>query len=363
MADDEGGEKTEEPTAKKLADAEKKGDMAQSMEFKTWFLFLVATGALAAAGGMFANSIFIHLRRHMTQLHLVHSDGSSMLDYMRGFVADVGLIMIFPFMMFMIAGVLSNVLQHKTVLTFEKIKPDLKKISPLSGLKKKFSMTTLVEALKTLGKLGTVAAVVVFIVYPERENVESLLYMDVLDVLSFVYILVVRLFIGVLIILTFIAALDYSYQRYSFMEKMKMTKQEVKDEHKQAEGDPLIKGKIRALRQERSRQRMMAAVPEADVVITNPTHYAVALEYKHDTMDVPRVVAKGVDSLAFKIREIAEENQIPIVENPPLARALHATVDVDEDVSPDHYKAVAEVIGYIMKLRRAGLGATKNTRH
>jgi len=152
-------------------------------------------------------------------------------------------------------------------------------------------------------------------------------------------------------VMTVIAALDFMYQRYNQYKNLRMTKQEVKDEHKQSEGDPHVKARIRRLRQERAQQRMMAAVPEADVVITNPTHYAVALEYKMETMPAPRLVAKGVDSLAQRIRETAEEHEVPLVENPPLARALYAAIELDEEIPAEYYQAVAEVIGYVMRLK------------
>ena len=152
-------------------------------------------------------------------------------------------------------------------------------------------------------------------------------------------------------VMTAIAGLDYLYQRYLFMKQMKMSKQDVKDEHKQSEGDPQVKARIRKLRAERAQRRMMAAVPEADVVITNPTHYAVALMYKMEEMTAPKLVAKGVDSLAFRIRQVAEENDVPLVENPPLAWALYSAVELDEEIPPEHYKAVAEVIGYVLRLR------------
>jgi flagellar biosynthetic protein FlhB len=150
-----------------------------------------------------------------------------------------------------------------------------------------------------------------------------------------------------------VAAGDYGYQRWSFMKKMRMTKQEVRDEHKQMEGDPMIKARMRSMRRERARQRMMAAVPKSTVVVTNPTHYAVALKYEMDTMDAPILVAKGVELVALRIREIAQENDVPIVENPPLARALYATVELEQEVPQEHYKAVAEVIGYVMRLKGA----------
>jgi flagellar biosynthesis protein FlhB len=159
-----------------------------------------------------------------------------------------------------------------------------------------------------------------------------------------------KMFAGVIAVMTVVAALDYLFERMQWMKKQRMSVQEVKDEYKQMEGDPTVKAKLRQIRVERGRKRMMAAVPTATVIITNPTHYAVALKYEQG-MGAPVVVAKGVDSVAFRIREIGEENNVPIVENPPLARALHATVEIEQEVKPEHYKAVAEVIGYVMRLK------------
>ena len=160
-----------------------------------------------------------------------------------------------------------------------------------------------------------------------------------------------RVVIGVLAVMSVIAGADYLFQRYKHNQKLRMSRQEIKDEMRQSEGDPMVKARLRQLRQERARQRMMAAVPGADVVVTNPTHFAVALRYEGEVMSAPVVVAKGVDFIAQKIREVAKENDVPIVENRPLARALYDTVDIDQEVPPDHYKAVAEVIGYVMRLR------------
>ncbi len=157
--------------------------------------------------------------------------------------------------------------------------------------------------------------------------------------------------ISVVSVITIVAAIDFAYQRQQHSQQLRMTKQEVKDEHKQTEGDPMVKQRLRSIRMERSRKRMMAAVPDADVVVTNPTHFSVALKYAQDTMAAPKVVAKGQDHLAKRIREVAKDNDVPIVENPPLARALHASVDIDEQIRVEHFQAVAEVIGYVMRLK------------
>jgi flagellar biosynthetic protein FlhB len=162
---------------------------------------------------------------------------------------------------------------------------------------------------------------------------------------------VIAMIMIVVLMVFVLAAADWFYQRWAFTQQMKMTKQEIKDEHKQTEGDPMIKGRLRALRMQRARQRMMAAVPKASVVVTNPTHYAVALQYDQDSNGAPVLVAKGVDLIAKRIRDLATENEVPIVENPPLARALYATVELDEEIPPEHYKTVAEIIGYVMKLK------------
>jgi len=188
--------------------------------------------------------------------------------------------------------------------------------------------------------------------WPERKHMEALVYADPAALLPFTASLALKLMGTVVAMLAVVAAGDYLFQYRQWYEKQKMSLRELKEEFKQSEGDPTIKGKLKQIRQQRSRKRMIAAVPKASVIITNPTHFAVALQYDRG-MPAPICVAKGVDALALKIREIAGEHRIPIVENPPLARALHATVEVDQPIPPEHYKAVAEVIGYVMRLRRA----------
>jgi len=200
-----------------------------------------------------------------------------------------------------------------------------------------------------------VSGTIFLIAYPERGRLDTVMTLPPIEIILLIKMLAIKLLIGVLIILIIIAAVDYSYQQYSFHKRMKMSLQEVKDERKNSDGDPKIKAKLRQIRMDRHAQRMMANMPRADVVITNPTHYAVAIEYKHESMEVPVLLAKGVDEVAARIREAAAEYDIPIIENPPLARALHASVEIDEEIPPDHYKAVAEVISYILKMRRAGI--------
>ncbi|MEL7028797.1 MAG: flagellar type III secretion system protein FlhB, partial [Pseudomonadota bacterium] len=256
------------------------------------------------------------------------------------------------------AAVLGNIVQQMPVLSTEKMQPKLSKLSLIQGAKRLFGAQGLVNFLKGVFKLAIVSVILVAVLWPERDALAALVTLDLAMVLPFAKDLAVRMMACVLAAMTAIAALDYAYQRWEYMKRQRMTKQEVKDEFKQSEGDPAVKAKIRQVRQERSRQRMMAAVPEASVVVTNPTHYAVALKYEHGQAGAPVCLAKGVDSLALRIRETAEEHDVPIVENPPLARALYGSVEIEEEIPIEHYKAVAEVIGYVMR-KAKGVGARR----
>jgi flagellar biosynthetic protein FlhB len=359
VADEDDAQKTEEPTPKKLQEALDKGDVPTSQEFKTWFILLAATILIFSASTLIASSIVNSLANFLSQIHHIQADVGGFQGPLMDLIWDTFLILMIPMGVFMVAGVAGNMTQHKFIFTFEKMKPKLSKISPLAGVKRIFGMRLLVEFGKITGKLLAVSAAVLIVAWPERDRLDTLMYVPIPELLGLTQVMALRLFVGVLVVLTIIAALDYSYQKFEHTKKLRMTKQEVKDEHKQTDGDPQVKARLRQIRNERSRQRMMSAVPEADVVITNPTHYAVAIEYKHGQMDVPRLLAKGVDDVAMRIREVANDHNIPIVENPPLARALHAGVELEEEVPPEHYKAVAEVIGYILKLEKAGVRARK----
>jgi len=219
-------------------------------------------------------------------------------------------------------------------------------------LQRQFSKQALANFAKGLTKLGLMGAVMVALLWPERHRLDTLVTIDPAAILPLTKTLALGVMGAVVAILALIAAADYLFQYRQWFERQKMSLQEIKDEFKQTEGDPTAKGRIRQMRLNRMRKRMMAAVPKASVIITNPTHFAVALQYERG-MNAPLCVAKGVDAVAMKIREIAGQHNIPIVENPPLARALHATVEIDKEISVEHYKAVAEVIGYVMRLRRA----------
>jgi len=358
MADEDDSQKTEEPTAKKLRDAQEKGEVAKSQEFKTLVMMIAAVTVVWAYAGWIANGLVPRLQAYMSRAHEISADETGMLESLSGLLLQIFLVMLLPFSIFIVAAIASNRTQHKFTFTAEKLKPDLKNLSLLKGAKKIFGKRIAVEFAKMVGKLTAVGGVIFLIAYPERSRLDTIMLLAPMDILALIQMMAVKLMIGVIIVMLIIAAGDFSFQKYQHIKRLKMTKQEVKDENKQSDGDPKVKARLRQIRMERHTQRMMAAIPRADVVITNPTHYAVALEYKHETMQVPVLLAKGVDDVALRIRERAEEYDVPIMENPPLARALYASVEIDQEIPPDHYKAVAEVISYILKLRRAGLKAS-----
>jgi flagellar biosynthetic protein FlhB len=345
--------KTEEPSQKKLADAREKGQVPRSHELN--HLVLLGSGLaliLMLLPGAFA-SLTMVLRPFLEQPHAMPTDSGGLGALLTELLMRAGLALAFPLLLPLIASVLGSILQTGWMVTPENVmKFDFKRINPLSNLTQKLSRRNLVEFGKALLKLAVVGAVVVSLLWPMLSSAEHFVGMPLEALVAETRHLAGRLMIGVLIILAVLAAADFLYQRFEFMQNMRMTKQEVKDEYKQTEGDPLIKSKIREKRILRARSRMMQNVPQADVVVTNPTHYAVALKYDPGTMAAPVVLAKGVDNIAAKIREIAEENGVPLVANPPLARALYATAEIDQEIPAEHYKAVAQVISYVFKLKR-----------
>ena len=352
MADQEDdAQKTEEPTEKKLAKAREKGQIASSQEVKSWAVLLAGTGAIMFMAPFMADEI----RQISTPFIAKPHDIPFSFESIRGAISDVSLDLaaaLAPFaVLVMVFAAAGNILQSGFLLAPEKIKPDFSKLSLIAGVKRMFSAKGIAEFLKGIFKLVIVAAVSFGLSLPLMDDLDIMPGLPLHEILDRLLMVGIIIMTATVAVMTAIAALDFAFQKMQFTKQMRMSKQELKDEHKQAEGDPQVKAKIRALRQQRARERMMANVPDADVVITNPTHFAVALQYNMEEMAAPKLVAKGIDSLAFRIREVAEENDIPIVENPPLARALHAAVELDGEVPPEHFVAVAEVIGYVMRMK------------
>lgn len=348
---DDDASKTEEPTDKKLQKAKEEGQVSQSQEIKSWASFFAAAVFVVFLGPVFAESLLAPITFFISEGYQISVDPNNLEVLFSRLLADMGLRVLPLLFAFMITAVLAGVMQTGLIWAPKKIQPKLENISFKKGIKKVISTKSLMELVKTVFKMTLVGAVAFGVIIPVFYDMEVLPAYDVFHIMELMYDIAVIMLVGVTALMTLIAALDYSYQKYSFTKQMRMTKQEVKDEHKQAEGDPQVKAKIRQLRMERARQRMMAAVPSADVIVTNPTHYACALSYKQDMMSAPKLVAKGMDNLALRIRELAEENEVPIVENPPLARALYASVEIDQEIPSEHYAAVAEVIGYVMRLK------------
>lgn len=364
MAEHDDSQKTEEPTQRKLDEAAKKGDFAQSQELKHWLMLLGAAVAWLVVGAPLAQTMLKTGGGIIAHLDDLPTDGYALLALVRTALGRILLVLSGLMAILMISGLAANLTQHKLVFTTEKLKASADRISPFSGWKRLFSAQRVADFLKSLFKLVVVGAVVLVLVWPERERIMASATMSVADILGLIQHLALKTLFGVLTAMAVIAAADYLFQRQQHLKKMRMTKQEVKDEYKQMEGDPHVKARIRQLRQEKARKRMMANVPKADVVITNPTHYAVALEYKHGRTEVPVVLAKGIDEVALRIRRLAKEHDIPIVENPPLARALYAGVEIDEEIPPEHYQAVAQVIGTILRLAgRRGWRSRSKSRH
>jgi len=353
MSDDDqdDAQKTEEPTPKRLEESRKKGQVALSREVNNWVMLVTGTILIGAVAAPMLARLRNHLRSYIEHAGAIPSGPGAFFGILQdSFWAVLGILML-PFLILMAAAFLGPFVQIGPLFAPEAIKPALSKVSPKQGFKRLFSKRALMEFAKGVLKIGVIGTVGYFLLAPYYGQVEHLVGMPVPLMLSELLALVLRLMVGILVALIVIAVIDVSFQRTEHHKKMRMTRQQVKDEYKQAEGDPHVKAKLRQLRAERARQRMMQAVPGSDVVITNPTHFAVALKYDPDEMDAPICTAKGIDEVALRIREIAKENDVVIYENPPLARVLFDTVEINDIVPAQHYQAVAEVISYVFKLK------------
>lgn len=362
MADEDDSQKTEDPTGRKLSKAKEKGQTGSSTEIKNWSVLFGGAMSLTLIAPWTMNGI--------TDISRVFIERPEDIPVEIGSIAPMAveislqmLIYTSPvFAVLILLAIASNVGQVGLIYAPSKIMPDWKKLSLFAGFKRMFSIRAVVEFLKGIAKLSVVTLVSYSMAIPYFSDVEVMPDFSTAAMLDRMYIVAIVVTVGAVLVMTVLGVFDLLYQKFEFTKSMRMSRQEIKDEYKDTEGDPQIKARIRQLRSERAQRRMMANVPEADVVVTNPTHYAVALSYKMDDMQAPRLVAKGMDSLALKIREVATENDVPIVENPPLARALYASVELDAEIPVEHYQAVAEVIGYIMKLKgkKPGGGRTLN---
>jgi len=351
MADDQDeGQKTEAPSQRRLQRAREEGRVAHSREINTWFVLGTTALLLMFVAPHTAHVLTVTLASFADPQRYLVDDGI-MWHAVGDALWRVAEITAVPLGILAMAALAGSLVQTGFVFATERIGFDLSHISPLGGIKRLFSLRALVELLKSVAKVVLVGAVAVMMLHGELNRLALLTTLSPEDILGEIARLVLRLLFGIVAVLTVLAGADYVYQRVAHLRSLRMSKRELREEMKQSEGDPLIRARLRQIRMDRTRRRMMAAVPGASVVITNPTHYAVALKYELGAAGAPRMVAKGKDLVALKIREVAIENNVPVVENPPLARALHAGVEIDREIPPEHYRAVAEIIGYVFRLK------------
>ena len=349
--DEDEASKTEEPSERKISKAKEEGDIAISQDAKS---FIMLTGMLFVVWlivPLMGKLFYDYFGKFILVPETFPTDSRHLRLLFFNCFIDLMKILAIPMAIFMILGITASLMQTGFIYAPKKLMPDWNRLNIFAALTKFINMKKIVESIKGIIKIAAIAFVAILALKPYLAKAELLPTMDTVGILKFIHKMVVLLLFTVVIAVLIIAVADYAYQKYTHLKKLRMTKQEVKDEYKQMEGDPLVKSRIRQVRMERARHRMMENVPKADVVIVNPTHYAVALEYKMETMDAPKVTAKGVDNVALRIKALAEENDVPIVENPPLARALFASTELDQTIPQEHFKAVAEVIGYVMQLK------------
>lgn len=344
-------EKTEKATPKKKQDSRKKGQVAKSMEIPGALILLFVFIAMLLFGDYFSSRIFSLFKIGLTEyIHwdVTHVNVVTMFQQL----IFGGIMFLLPiFIIAVILGIVGNYAQIGFLFTGQPLKPELKKINPIEGAKRIFSIRSLVEFFKSIAKMAAIGTIVLITLWNERTNILSLSQLPLEHALSYTANLVVTLGVQIGLLFLFIAFLDYLYQRYDHEKKLRMSKQEIKDEHKKSEGDPLVKSRIRDKQRQMAMMRMMQEVPNADVVITNPTHFAVALRYDAKEMEAPIVLAKGADYVAFRIRERAKEHNVMIMENKPLARALYDQVEIGQAIPADLFQAVAEILAYVYKLK------------
>ena len=354
FASGDSGDKTEEPTAKKLGDARKEGQVAKSTELITGAslltLFLVVKFFAGYIGSVFLEGFVVNY--NYIGMYTEESFG---YQTMTGMLYEAAKLMLLAVLPVLIAAVLVafvlNVMQVKWEPTPKPLMPKLSRLNPISGFKRIFSVDKIIELLKAIIKIIIIVYICYSTLIGEWELIISLYDYDLMQGLSIILDIITSLGIKISVLFVIVGLLDYIYQKYKFKKDLRMTKQEVKDEYKQQEGDPAVKGKIKGKMQEASRRRMMQSVPEADVVITNPTHLAVALKYDRESSDAPVVVAKGADYLAEKIKEVARQNDVQIMENKPLARMLYYNVEIMDQIPPQLYQMVAEILAEVYKIK------------
>jgi len=344
--------KTEEPTSRRLEEARRQGDVAKSPDLPPWASMTAAVGVLAVAGSVMARNLVIGLLPFVAHPDAFELDHGGALG-----VARMAMGAAWPFLLTVMlsaaeAGAAGHIIQQGFIWAPGKLAPNPDKISPLAGFKRLFGVDGMIHFIKSLAKVVLIGVVCWLALKPRLKDMEGLGLMDPLAMGPFMVEVLKTLFFSVLGVLGVGAIIDWIIQRQRFMQRMRMSREEVKEDLRQSEGDPHIKARLRQLRLQRAKRRMMQNVPKATVVIANPTHYAVALRYDTSEAPAPVCVAKGMDSLALKIRQVAEAHNVPVIEDPPLARALYAAVEMEQVIPQQHYEAVAKIIGFILGVGR-----------
>ena len=352
MAEDSGQERTEEATAKRRQDFREKGQVAQNKEVATAALLTMSLLLWVFYASHFWSgllSIYNNLLRMMADFH---ATPMAVLNLLREMVAVMAELLWPIFLLTFVVGFFASFLQVGPLFSTKVFQPDLSKFDPIKGMAKFVSKRSAVELIKSMAKISLIGFVAYRTVANEFETALKLPMLDINQTLIFlghVAFLVLGKSCGIIILL---AVIDFAFSRYEMEQKMKMTKQEVKEEFKETEGDPQLKARVRSMQQEMARKRMMAEVPKADVIVTNPTHLSVAISYQRSEMNAPKIVAKGADHLAFRIREIAREHKVPIIENKPVARALYKQ-EVGDEIPEEMFTAVAELLAYVYSLKKS----------
>jgi flagellar biosynthetic protein FlhB len=349
---DDSASKTEEATPRRLEQARQEGDVVKSAELAQVCALAGAFGAVALGGGMLARHLADSLTPFIAHPDTIELHGQAGVAVAWQVMMAAGPALAAVLGATMLAGVSGNLVQHGFLFTTAKLAPNLSKLSPAAGFKRLFGVDGFMHFLRAVLKVLLVSAVAWWVLAPHARELPGLITVGPLAMLTYSVDVGRSLMLAVIALLALGAVLDFLWQRQRFLSKMKMTKEELKEEFKQSEGDPHVKARQRQIRMERARRRMIQQVPKATVVVVNPTHYAVALRYEQGETPAPECVAKGLDGVALKIREVAEEAGVPVVEDPPLARALYSVVEVDQIIPQQHYEAVAKIIGFILAGRR-----------
>jgi flagellar biosynthetic protein FlhB len=351
--DNDDSQKTEDPTAKKLSEAREQGNLPLSRDVSMWMLLLGVVMLVAFFLPMVIGQITAPLQAIFAKAGEIEVSSDNLGQVLSEIFGGLVFPMLAILGFLVIMGIVGWVAQTGPFFSMQNLtRLKWERLNPVEGFKRLFSANSLFELAKGVAKITIIGWVAYALLKPAFLNTDSLTGLDNIGLIAATHDLTTRVLFAIFLVFTAIALMDLVYQRFVYFKNLKMTRTEVREEYRQTEGDPHVKQRLKQIRAEKARKRMMAAVPQADVVITNPTHFAIALKYRPGEMPAPVVLAKGQDFIALKIREVAEEHKIPLVSNPPLARALYATVEIDEEIPPQHYRAVAEIISYVFRLRK-----------